>query len=44
MNLDNEDNRHCCQSGHQLWAMTAIKFEISNEASLFQCEQTTDQL
>jgi uncharacterized protein YegL len=42
MNLGDEDNRHCCQTGHQLRAMAGIKFEISNEASLFQCEQMTD--
>jgi uncharacterized protein YegL len=43
MNLGDEDNRHCCQTGHQLRAMAGIKFEISNEASLFQCEQMTDE-
>ncbi|CAF4946500.1 unnamed protein product, partial [Rotaria sp. Silwood1] len=37
-----EGNRHCCQTGHQLRAMAGIKFEVSNEASLFQCEQMTD--
>ena len=42
MNLGDEDNRHCCQTGHQLRAMAGIKFEVSNEASLFQCEQMTD--
>jgi uncharacterized protein YegL len=42
MNLGDEDNRHCCQTGHQLRAMAGIKFEISNEASLFQCEQMKD--
>ncbi|CAF3963734.1 unnamed protein product [Rotaria sordida] len=41
-NAGDEDNRHCCQTGHQLRAMAGIKFEISNEASLFQCEQMTD--
>ncbi|CAF1241505.1 unnamed protein product [Didymodactylos carnosus] len=41
-NAGDEDNRHCCQTGHQLRAMAGIKFEVSNEASLFQCEQMTD--
>ncbi|CAF1401568.1 unnamed protein product [Rotaria sordida] len=41
-NAGDEDNRHCCQTGHQLRAMAGVKFEISNEASLFQCEQMTD--
>ena len=44
MNLgDEEDNRHACQTGHQLRAMAGIKFEKSDEASLFQCEQMTDE-
>ncbi|CAF1130118.1 unnamed protein product [Didymodactylos carnosus] len=38
-NPGDENNRHACQTGHQLRAMAGIKFEISNEASLFQCEQ-----
>ena len=42
MTLGNEDNRHACQTGHQLRAMAGIKFEVSNEASLFQCEQMAD--
>jgi uncharacterized protein YegL len=42
VNLGDEDNQHCCQTGHQLRAMAGIKFEISNEASLFQCEQMSD--
>ncbi len=42
MILGDEDNRHSCQTGHQLRAMAGIKFEISNEASLFQCEQMED--
>ncbi|CAF3806743.1 unnamed protein product, partial [Rotaria sp. Silwood1] len=37
-----EDNRHACQTGHQLRAMAGMKFEISNEASLFQCEEMSD--
>ncbi|CAF4334604.1 unnamed protein product [Rotaria sp. Silwood2] len=42
MTLGNEDNRHACQTGHQLRAMAGTKFEVSNEASLFQCEQMED--
>lgn len=42
MHLGDEDNRHACQTGHQLRAMAGIKFEKSNEASLFQCEQMED--
>ena len=41
-NLGDEDNRHSCQTGHQLRAMAGMKFEISNEASLFQYEQMKD--
>ncbi|CAF4754083.1 unnamed protein product [Rotaria sp. Silwood1] len=42
INLGDEDNRHACQTGHQLRAMAGMKFEISNEASLFQCEEMSD--
>ena len=42
INLGDEDNRHSCQTGHQLRAMAGIKFDVSNEASLFQCEQMKD--
>jgi hypothetical protein len=42
MNSGDEDNHHACQTGHQLRAMAGIKFEISDEASLFQCEQMED--
>jgi len=42
MNLGDEDNLHACQRGHQLQAMAGYKFEISEEASLFQCEQMED--
>ena len=42
INLGDEDNRHACQTGHQLRAMAGIKFEVSNEASLSQCEQMQD--
>ncbi|CAF3876452.1 unnamed protein product [Rotaria sp. Silwood1] len=41
-NSGDEDNRHACQTGHQLRAMAGMKFEISNEASLFQCEEMSD--
>ncbi|CAF0875790.1 unnamed protein product [Adineta steineri] len=41
-NAGDEDNRHSCQTGHQLRAMAGIKFEVTNEASLFQCEQMED--
>lgn len=43
MSLGNEDNRHACQTGHQLRAMAGFKFEFTNEASLFQCELMTDK-
>jgi uncharacterized protein YegL len=42
INLGDEDNRHACQTGHQLRAMAGTKFEVSNEASLSQCEQMED--
>ncbi|CAF1551872.1 unnamed protein product, partial [Didymodactylos carnosus] len=42
-NAGGEDNKHHCQTGHQLRAMAGFKFEISNEASLIQCEQMTDE-
>ncbi|CAF1183940.1 unnamed protein product [Adineta ricciae] len=41
-NPGDEDNRHACQTGHQLRAMAGTKFEVSNEASLSQCEQMED--
>ena len=36
------DNRHRCQSGHQLRGMGGIRYETSNEASLEYCENIKD--
>lgn len=42
VNLGDKDNRHACQTGHQLRAMAGTKFENSNEASLYACEEIKD--
>ena len=42
VNLGDENNSHACQTGHQLRAMAGTKFEITQEASLFQCEKMED--
>ncbi|CAF1371081.1 unnamed protein product [Adineta steineri] len=38
-NSGDEDNKHHCTTGHQLRAFTGIKFETTNEASLYQCNE-----
>ena len=40
--LGDEDNKHSCSTGHQLRAFAGIKMEVSNEASLFQCNEIKD--
>jgi uncharacterized protein YegL len=37
--IGDEDNKHSCSTGHQLRAFAGIKLEISNEASLYQCNE-----
>ncbi|CAF1009032.1 unnamed protein product, partial [Didymodactylos carnosus] len=37
-----QDNKHCCKSGHQLRAFAGIRFEQTNEASLYQCNKIDD--
>ncbi|CAF0822540.1 unnamed protein product [Didymodactylos carnosus] len=34
-----ENNRYSCSTGHQLRAFAGIKFEVTNEASLYQCNE-----
>ncbi|CAF0853008.1 unnamed protein product [Adineta steineri] len=38
-NSGDEDNKHHCTTGHQLRAFAGIKFETTNEASLYQCNE-----
>ena len=38
-----EGNKHSCSTGHQLRAFAKIKFEVTNEASLYQCHEVTDE-
>ncbi|CAF0730234.1 unnamed protein product [Adineta steineri] len=38
-NPGDEDNKHSCTTGHQLRAFAGIKFEVTNEASLYQCNE-----
>ncbi|CAF0823820.1 unnamed protein product [Didymodactylos carnosus] len=42
-NVGCEDNKHRCQMGHQFRGMAGYKFEVSNEASLFMCEDLKDK-
>ena len=37
------NNRHCCQSGHQIRAMGGIRYEYTNEASLMWCGMIRDE-
>ena len=41
-NPGSKDNQHRCETGHVLRAMNGYKFEDTNEASLFMCEQIED--
>ncbi|CAF3981550.1 unnamed protein product [Didymodactylos carnosus] len=41
-NPGSEENKHRCATGHALRAMNGYKFEETEEASLFMCEQITD--
>ena len=40
--LGSPDNQHRCQTGHNLRAMNGYKIEVTNEPSLFMCEQIKD--
>ncbi|CAF1317464.1 unnamed protein product [Didymodactylos carnosus] len=37
--IGDENNRYSCSTGHQLRAFAGIKFEVTNEASLYQCNE-----
>ncbi|CAF4535173.1 unnamed protein product, partial [Didymodactylos carnosus] len=41
-NPGSESNKHRCATGHALRAMNGYKFEETDEASLFMCEQIKD--
>ncbi|CAF3091340.1 unnamed protein product [Rotaria sp. Silwood2] len=36
------ENRHQCQSGHQIRGMSGIRYELTNEASTLRCEMIKD--
>ena len=37
-----EENRHQCQSGHQIRGMGGVRYQVTNEASIVWCENIGD--